>query len=198
MMNSKIRRTLLLACCAVLLVVMSVGATLAYLTSQDSVVNTFTVGNIVITLDEAPVDVYGNVVAGNRTDANNYKLVPGHEYSKDPIIHVAANSEKCWLFVKVENEIAAIEDATTIADQMAKLGWKPIAEGSNIYYNETPVESKATVQDVTVFETFKVKSDADVAAYDGKTVKITAYAVQYDNFENKPVDAWNDTFGTAK
>ena len=56
MKNSKLRKVLLLACSAVLLVCLSVGATLAYLTSTDTVKNTFTVGKVAITLDEVNVD----------------------------------------------------------------------------------------------------------------------------------------------
>ena len=49
MKKSKVLLTLL---CAVALVATSVFGTLAYLTSQDAVVNTFTIGSVVITLDE--------------------------------------------------------------------------------------------------------------------------------------------------
>ena len=46
-------KALLLTLCAVLLVAASVMGTMAYLTSTDKVENTFTVGNVKITLDEA-------------------------------------------------------------------------------------------------------------------------------------------------
>ena len=58
----KTRKILLMAACAVLLVCISVGATVAYLTSTDTVTNTFTVGQVAITLDEAKVDMYGDAV----------------------------------------------------------------------------------------------------------------------------------------
>ena len=53
-------KALTLSLCAVLLVVTTVFATMAYLTSQDSVNNTFTVGKVEITLDEAQVNDYGD------------------------------------------------------------------------------------------------------------------------------------------
>ena len=59
MKKSMLRKVLLLACSAVLLVCLSVGATLAYLTSNDTVVNTFTVGKVAITLDETDVKLDG-------------------------------------------------------------------------------------------------------------------------------------------
>ena len=56
-------KALALALCAVLLVVSTVFVTMAYLTSKtDVVTNTFTVGKVTITLDEAKVDEYGNPV----------------------------------------------------------------------------------------------------------------------------------------
>jgi len=67
------------ACCG------SVFGTLAYLTATDTVTNTFTVGKVQITLDEAPVDANGETTDGDRVKKNNYHLLPGHEYDKDPI-----------------------------------------------------------------------------------------------------------------
>ncbi len=175
------RKVLLLALCAVLLVSATAMGTLAYLTSQDEVVNTFTVGNVKITLDEAKVDANGDATA-ERVKENSYKLLPGHEYDKDPTVHVDAISENCWLFVKVENEIAAIEDATTTADQMTANGWTLVAGTTNVYAHKDIAEAG---DDVVVFETVKVKGDIDnetLAAYAEKTVKVTAYAIQADGF----------------
>ena len=106
----KAKKVLALVLCAALLVAGSVAATLAYLTSKTEVVtNTFTVGSLSITLDEAKVTEYGVAVPGeNRVMANAYKLIPGHNYLKDPTVHVAKGSEECYVFVKVENGIAAL------------------------------------------------------------------------------------------
>lgn len=181
------KKALLLALCAVLLVVSTVFATMAYLTSTTDVVkNTFTIGNVKITLDEAKVDVYGEYVTDvtNRVTENTYKLMPGHTYVKDPTIHVDANSEDCWLFVKVVDGIAAIQDVTTVESQMLNNGWLKLND--NVwYYNK--VVSKNT--DVPVFENFKVLGNADVADYDGKTITVIGYAVQADGFEYAS-DAW--------
>ena len=56
-------------------------------------------------LDEQPVDEYGTAQDGARVKANRYKLIPGHSYQKDPTVHLAANSEASWLFVKVEEQL---------------------------------------------------------------------------------------------
>ncbi|MBQ3062404.1 MAG: hypothetical protein IJD03_01960, partial [Clostridia bacterium] len=98
MKNTK--KALLMTLCAVMLVAASVMGTMAYLTSTTGVVtNTFTVGKVGITLDEAKVTEYGVKDGDTRVMANTYKLVPGHTYVKDPTVHVAADSEESYLFV---------------------------------------------------------------------------------------------------
>ena len=93
-------KILLLTLCAVALVAASVLGTLAYLTSQDTVTNTFTVGKVQIKLDEAKVGEDGKALTGNdaaRVKANSYKLLPGHEYDKDPMVTVLAGSEASYV-----------------------------------------------------------------------------------------------------
>jgi len=124
------KKTLVLFACAVLLVVGSIFGTLAYLTDTETVTNTFTVGNVGLTLDEAKVDDMGDVLKydeteksyvkvakvdgesiadyiakGDRVKENSYHLLPGHTYVKDPTVTVDANSEESYvrMMVKVEN-----------------------------------------------------------------------------------------------
>lgn len=196
-------KALLLSLCAVLLVAASVLGTMAYLTSQDAVTNTFSVGSVAITMDELDVD---NSTEGenDRDKANNYKLLPGHQYTKDPIIHVASTSEDCYLFVKVVNEITAIEDATTVADQMKAKGWIAVEGAENIYVYVGTAEGAsaplavAANSNITVFESFKIKgsvTNEELANYANKTITVTAYAVQKDGFENETAaNIWNTAF----
>lgn len=182
------RKAMLIALCAVLLVAASVMGTLAYLTSTTGVVtNTFTVGNVKITLDEAKVDTAGvEVKDADRVLENKYHLIPGSSYTKDPTVHVDANSEDAWLFVKVENGLANIEAGTTIAAQMAAKGWTLVANQTNVYAYKTTV---AAGNNIVVFESFTVSGTADVAAYEEAEIKVTAYAVQAENFETA-AEAW--------
>ena len=186
---------------ALLLVLMmvfgvSVGGTVAYLMDTKTVTNTFTIGNVTITLDESLVTPYGELakyvekndgskeivaLADGETEktsvtANSYKLIPGHTYTKDPTIHVGSTSEDCWLFVKIEID-AALKDAVELG---AMTGWTAVAGNEGWYqYGDAAVAANANVP---VFTTFTVKSDATIAqAMIDKTVKVTAYAVQEDN-----------------
>lgn len=179
------RKALLIALCAIALVAASVMGTIAYLTSTTEVVeNTFTVGNVKITLDEAKVDTAGNAVEGaDRVQENEYHLIPGSTYTKDPTVHMDTNSEDAWLFVKVENGIADIEAGTTIAQQMAA-NWTLVEE--NVYaYNATV----SAGDNIVVFSSFEISGTADVAAYTNASVNITAYAVQAENFDSA-AEAW--------
>lgn len=180
----KAKKVLALVLCAALLVAGSVAATLAYLTSTTGVVtNTFTTGNVAITLDEAKVNEYGVAdTAAARVKANEYKLIPGHTYVKDPKVHVTEKSEQCYVFVKVVDGLTAIQDATTIENQMIANGWKKLDGVENVWYYENIVDARTVAVDVPVFESFKVKGDANVAAYAGMTITVQAYAVQADNF----------------
>lgn len=190
-------KALALALCAVLLVVTTVFVTMAFLTSKDSVKNTFTVGKVTITLDEADVKNDGTYESNKeaRVDTNEYKLIPGHTYIKDPTIHVADDSEECWLFVKVENGLANAEATgeTSIASQMAAKGWTKV-EGTDVYAYATKQDAGA---DVVVFDTFKIAGTTDVSLYEDAEIVVTAYAIQADGFATAAA-AWADAGAEAQ
>ncbi len=179
-------KALLLTLCAALLVCATVLATMAFLTDTATVTNTFTVGNVDITLDEAVVDEDGQATETRAETGNSYKLIPGKTYTKDPTIHVATGSEDCWLFVKLENGLVNITDATTIEDQMTANGWTVIDDTKNIYAYRS-IASADT--DVVVFNTFTLAKDAAVEDYETAEIVVTAYAVQADGFTSA-ADAW--------
>ncbi len=84
-------KAVLLASSALLLVTGSVLGTIAFLTDTEKAVNTFTVGNVSIDLEETDVDGDGNLLE------NEYHLVPGEEYVKDPTVTVNAGSESAYV-----------------------------------------------------------------------------------------------------
>lgn len=116
----KARKILVSIAALALVAAISIGGTIAYLTSQDQVKNTFTVGKVKITLDEARVNQDGdklyvpndktedenfkdyttdstNATIAKRVKANDYKLLPGHTYTKDPTVTVKAGSEESYV-----------------------------------------------------------------------------------------------------
>ena len=181
----KMYKAMLLVLCAALLVAGSVLGTLAYLKDSKTITNTMSVGSVTITMDETDVDVYGVKDGETRVAANEYKLIPGHTYVKDPVIHVTAGSEACYVFVKVENQIAAIEDSNnSIAKQLGAYGWVQLEAGSTVWYKATAIDARNSTADidVAVFTSFTIAGTADVSTYTGKTIKITGYAIQADGF----------------
>ena len=147
----KFKKALVLFLCAVLLVAGSVAGTLAYLQAKSDVVqNTFTIGDVQIDLDEADVNEYGVKLNENRVKANEYKLLPGHSYIKDPTVTVKADSEESYIrmFVTINKQaeldaiFTAINaeragkglDALTIADVLTGFDnaiWTRYAEVEN-------------------------------------------------------------------
>lgn len=201
------KKKILVACLCVALAVLTVaGTTLAYLTSQAEVKNTFTVGNVKMTMDEAKVNPDGSLVVGAaRVQENSYKLMPGHKYIKDPTVHVDKDSEDCYLFVKVDNGLADYEAATVengytkIAAQITANGWTALDGVAGVYYRAYPDASDATKKDFVVFNEFQMSDTANAdatkwAALKDATIVVTAYAVQADGFDTA-ADAWTATFG---
>lgn len=96
MKNTK--KILLICICVIAVLTVSLVGTLAYLLDTDSAVNTFTIGQVHITVDEAKVNADGTPVVGaDRVKANEYHILPGMTYTKDPTLTVEADSEDSYV-----------------------------------------------------------------------------------------------------
>lgn len=116
-------KALLTVLCAMLLVVVSVCGTLAYLTDKDEAKNTFTVGKVDIELDEAKVGEDGKALTGDaaeRVTENTYHLLPGHTYDKDPTITVKAGSDASYVRALVSISNASATDK--LIEDLVKAG----------------------------------------------------------------------------
>lgn len=121
-MKKKVLKAGLLALAAIVLVVATVLATIAYLTASSAVSNVFTVGNVAITMFEHKVTPEGELVTpSTEVDANSYHLVPAQSYVKDPTIRILSKlqngqetADSMYLFVKSSNQIRTIEAANAI------------------------------------------------------------------------------------
>lgn len=169
----KAKKILALLLCAALLVGATIAGTLAYLTDTDDATNTFTIGKVDIELQEYEVD---NQTGKKTTEVveglEDVELVPGRIIEKNPFITVAADSEDCWLFVYIENGLEGAGEIT-MAD-----GWTAV-DGKTGYYRYGKTVSANTKVDVfTQFICNKLLGNTEIAAFEGKTIKITAYAVQ--------------------
>ena len=171
---NKVTKILIIVLSAVLLVAGSVAGTLAWLTAQtNSIENEFTIGQIGLELSET-----------NRT----YKIVPGVDIPKDPTVTVAANSEPCWVFVKVEK----INWNDTILEYAMAEGWTPLAGEEGVYYREVATSDSAQPFPVLAGNKVTVPSNVtkeDLATLSAPTLKFTAYAVQKAGVSTA-ADAW--------
>lgn len=170
------KKALALVLALTLLVAGIVGGTLAWLTDQTAEVkNTFTVGDINIGLTETTTD---------------YKMVPGNTIAKDPTVTVKANSEACWLFVKV-TESTDLKDFITYA--IAE-GWTALPGVDGVYYREVPASAADQPFSVLKGDAVTVNSDVTKEMLTAKdfanpTLTFKAYAVQKDNVASAS-DAW--------
>lgn len=207
------KKKLMTVLALVLVVAMSVAGTYAYLTSADKVVNTFTVGNVQIKLDEAKANPDGSLVQGaDRVKANSYKLLPGHNYNKDPMVTVLKGSESSYVKMTVTfsnaSQLDAIfapdggADMTSIFNGYDSANWIYMGNTEDtvantrtyeFWYKETVAAPNADVALDALFDSITVPGTIDndqLATIKGMTITVNAYAIQADGF-NDAADAWS-------
>ena len=207
------KKAMLMTLCAIILVVATVFGTMAYLTSTDEVVNTFTVGNVAIKLDEAKVGTDGKALTGagaTRVKENSYKLLPGHVYDKDPTVTVLAGSEESYVKMTVTvnkaNELDAIfapggANLTSIFGGYDATNWidkgntKDATANTRTYefwYKEAVGAPTADVALDALFDSITVPgtiTKEQLATIEGMTITVNAYAIQADGFADA-AEAW--------
>lgn len=158
-----------------LVLCLGIGGTLAWLQAKtEPLVNTFTYGDINITLTE--------------TTGTQYKMIPGGTITKDPKVTVKADSEASWLFVKIEKSSNFDSFMSfTVAD-----GWTKLDSVDGVYYRE--VSTSTADQNFAVLKDNKISVPNTVTKEalkdaSGLTLTFTAYAVQSDNVDTA-AEAW--------
>ena len=201
-----LRRMLLTLALVLVVAAASVGGTIAWLTDQtQEVKNTFTVGDVDITLTETGTtkDTSGN-------DSKTFHIIPGTNYEKDPTVTVEGGSEACWVFVKVEeanwpNITEGDETTLKIRYEVDENVWTKLnIENATVYYRE--VSSSNADQSFNVLKTLAGQTETPPKAYTvivsenltkeeaesitpNPTLTFTAYAIQKDNIATAN-DAW--------
>lgn len=177
----------------VLVIGCSLGGTLAWLVDKtNTVTNTFTVGDINILLTET-----------DRT----YMILPGVDIPKDPTVTVEANSEACWLFVKVDevNWPGFMNGENRKVDYRPAAGWIALDEEKHpgVYWKEVDAETAKAGNEwqvlagsdeypdgvVTVSNTLTKSEIAEVKKQGQPLLTFTAYAVQKEAADNA-AGAW--------
>lgn len=199
------KKKILVACLCVALAVLTIaGTTLAYLTSQETVTNTFTVGKVEIKLDEVKANADGTLVPNaDRVKENSYKLIPGHTYNKDPMVTVLKGSESSYIKMTVTFTKAAELDAifaptgadlTSIFNGYDSTNW--IYKGNiedttantrtyEFWYKEAVAAPTADVALDALFDQIKAPdslTNSDLNNLKDLKITVNAYAIQADGF----------------
>ncbi len=187
----KTKKILALALAAVLLVAVSVGGTIAYLTAKtDEVKNTFTPSNVSIELDET--------VPAKQTA----QMIPGATIAKDPDVTYTTNVP-AYVFVKVtksDNYDTYLEPYTVAS------GWTKLedVDGVAVFYKE--VTAGATDEAILAPEYVTVKASVtndmmkELTAETYPTLSFRAYIIQKQSGSDAngaavnftPADAWTE------
>lgn len=205
------KKLLIMSVAMVLVCAFAVGMTIAYLTSTDEVVNTFTVGNVRIKLDEALANPDGSLVPNaDRVKANSYKLIPGHTYNKDPMVTVLQGSERSYIKMTVtvtkSAELDAIfgEDGANLMSifkgydettWIYKYNTENTGKNTRTYefwYKETVAAPDGNVPLDALFDSITVPgaiTNAQLETIKNMTITVNAYAIQADGFADAAA-AW--------
>lgn len=186
------KKTFVLLLALVLIAGAAVGGTLAWLTdTTEAVQNTFTTSDIDITLTES--------------DDLDLKMVPGCTIEKDPKVTVLKDSEKCYLFVKIEKSSNFDTFMTyTVADDWTQGDGTDIP--SNVWYRT--VEASTTNQEFAVLKDNQVSVLGTVTKADMNgltettypTLTFTAYASQFSKSNTESftaAEAWKNVNPTT-
>lgn len=190
------KKTLALFLALALVLVGIIGGTMAWLTAQTpEIFNTFTDSDIDITLAE--------------TTGKDYKMVPGYTISKDPKVTVEEGSEKCYLFVKLE-ESTNFDDFLTyeIAD-----GWTALTDANSdgiaddgVYYRIVDTADMGTAYSVLEDDQVTVKGEVTKKMMNAltketyPTLTVTAYASQFNKNATETFtvnEAWTNISGVS-
>lgn len=210
-----IRKVILTVACVGVIVTTTVLGTLAYLIDTDEAVNTFTVGKVDIVLNEAAVDEKGQLILGEdsmpveRVQGNEYHLIPGQTYIKDPTVTVKNGSEESYVRMMVSincaKELKEIFGEEFLPENHVegwdRNVWVPVSVTEDTAANTLNYEFRyykaveGTNEDVVLeplFETFTIAgriTGEELEKIKELKITVTGHAIQATGFEHADA-AW--------
>lgn len=174
----------------ILLIGCAVGGTLAWLSAQsEAVTNTFSVGNITIQLWEHELKDGVLDTDSEVTENDGYKIVPGATQGKDPFVRVKESSEKCYVYVCINNELG-----TNVSYNIDTSKWTeiPVNEANmKLYRLAEIVDASAADVTATVFSQITYSGDITedtIGNLDGKKLIVNAFAHQSEHTDQATAD----------
>lgn len=206
MKKSKI---LIMVMSAVLLIAVTVGVTVAYITDTKDLLNTFTMGRVDIILDETEVTPLGEPTRAGRTQTGNaYHLLPGLSYVKDPTVTVEGGSDDAYVRMLVivnvadaMGEVFSNGNEFALADLVTGLSNAWTLEGTTVVndvitfeyrYNSVVTKSAADTVLPALFTGLSVPgavTGEDLESITGLEINIEAHAMQAVGFTDADA-AW--------
>lgn len=167
------KKILVLALAALLLVAVGVGGTLAWLTATSGpVTNTFTPAGIEIELKETQKPD-GTIVTTGVTDWTA-KLVPGATYSKNPTVKLVKADCDVYIFVTVTNGMSFVEYEVITGEG----NWTQVPGETNAWYRTATTSEVGDSWPVINGVTISRNLDATTMPEGNVTLEFNAYAVQ--------------------
>jgi hypothetical protein len=170
------KKTQWLILVAALVLSLGIGSTVAFIVASSNVVqNTFTVGNVSISLNE--------------TTGSEYVMAPGTILKKNPTVTVEKGSDACWLFVRMQKTAGFDDYCTCEIDG----GWTLLNGQNGVFYRKVDRAEAAKVyrilKDDRVFVKDTLTEEQLGVIQVPPTLSFTAYAIQREGIDT-PQQAW--------
>ena len=210
----KKKKTLLAA--VILLLIFVVGGAIAYFTDTETKTNTFTIGNVDITLTEDGWDALPDSNSNNIPD-DAEDMLPGKSVTKDPVVNNVSTKTPAYVFVKVEVPCTSIVAPATTSEEIfvytLNAGWTELSSeavactsggtATHVYYYgsngtlttlakaanaSTPTPTTNPVfSSIMLRTTLKGNEGLDTQ----KQVVVTGYGIQTEGLSNvTPANVW--------
>lgn len=212
----KKKKTILAA--LVLLLVVAVGGTIAYFTDTDTKTNTFTIGNVDISLTE---DGWDALADANNNDIPDVAedMMPGESVTKDPTINNLSTKNPAYVFAKVEVPCTTIVAPATTSEELftytTNAGWTELSSAAvactsggtatHVYYYGTggtltalakaANASTPTPTSNPVFSSVTLRSTlkGNEGLTGNKNIVVTGYGIQTEGLTSTaPADVWGN------
>ena len=200
----------------VLMLVLLVGGLVAYFTDTDTKTNTFTIGNVDITLTEPLWDALPKSEGDANIPDDAEDMMPGEKVTKDPTINNVSTKNDAYVFAKVEVPCTEIVAPETTAKELfsytVNTGWTELTsaavactngKATHVYYygtgnsltklnkaanDTTPTPTSSPVfSEVTLLNTLK----STEIPTGNIQVLVTGYGIQADGLASTtPADVW--------
>ena len=212
----KKKKTILAA--LVLLLVVAVGGAIAYFTDTDTKTNTFTIGNVDISLTEDGWDALADANDNDIPDVAE-DMMPGESVTKDPTINNLSTKNPAYVFAKVEVPCTTIVAPATTSEELftytTNAGWTELSSAAvactsggtatHVYYYGTggtltalakaANASTPTPTSNPVFSSVTLRSTlkGNEGLTGNKNIVVTGYGIQTESLTSTaPADVWGN------